>query len=182
VALGKNGWAYVLDRNHLGGLAASPFGSAALFRGTQSQVGEIINAGAWATVGGNTFVVAKGYVNATGQDCPTPPDGSVYDLVTIRLDPNAPTKMTTAWCASTGGLGSPSITTSDGTSDAMVWVAGAEGDGVLRAWDLTTGELLYASDPGALGPTRRFATPIAVRGRVLVAGDGALYAFGATVP
>jgi hypothetical protein len=98
----------------------------------------------------------------------------------IRLDPNAPNHMQTVWCAATGGMGSPSITMSDDANDAIVWTVGAEGDGALHAWDLVTGTPLYSSPPATLGFVRHFATPIAVHGRVLAAGDGMLYAFAST--
>jgi hypothetical protein len=177
VALGKNGKAYLLDRNNLGGFDGGPVASTTIFRGTQSPVGVMINAAAWATISSGTYIVTKGYVNATAFDCPSPPDAAVYDLVAVRLDPSAPNDMTTAWCAATGALGSPSITMSDESNDAIVWTEGAEGDNALHAWDLATGTPLYSSDANTLGPAHRFSAPIATPGRVLVAGDGALYAF-----
>jgi hypothetical protein len=119
----------------------------------------------------------KGWFDATAADCPLPPDGSLYDLFAVQLDPTAPNSMKTVWCVSSGGMGSPSITMSDDANDALVWTEGAEGDNRLHAWDLLTGTPLYTSGGAPLGAVRHFATPIAVNGRVLVAGEGMLYAF-----
>jgi hypothetical protein len=78
-------------------------------------------------------------------------------------------------------MGSPSITMSDDMNDALVWTEGAEGDNLLHAWDLATGTELYSSGAQTLAAVHRFTTPIAVHGRVLVAGDGMLYAFASAV-
>ena len=47
-----------------------------------------------------------------------------------------------AWSVSRTGLGS--VTSTDGTNNAIVWVAGAGGDGRLRAYDGDTGNVVYA--------------------------------------
>jgi hypothetical protein len=177
VTLGKSGVAYLLDRNNLGGLDAGPVASATIVQGLPGNEGQIINAAAWATVSNTTYIVVKGYFEATAADCPLPQAGTGYDLLAVRLDPDAPNRMQTAWCVASGGMGSPSITMSDASHDALVWTEGAEGDNGLHAWDLVTGAPVYFSGEEALGPARRFTTPIAVHGRVFVAGDGTLYAF-----
>jgi hypothetical protein len=177
VAMGKSGVAYLLDRNNLGGLDGGPVASATIIQGLPGNQGQIINAAAWATVANTTYIVVKGFINATAAACPLPPDGSVYDLLGIRLDPTVPNDMQTIWCVASGGMGSPSITMSDDANDAFVWTEGAGGDNLLHAWDLATGTPLYSSGGQALGPVQNFTTPIAVHGRVLVAGDGMLYAF-----
>jgi hypothetical protein len=177
VAIGKSGIMYLLDRNNLGGLDAGPLGSTMLVQGIPGIEGQIINVAAWATVAGSTYIVVKAWYDASAAACPLPPDGAIYDLMAIRLDSTAPNLMQTVWCTSSGGMGSPSITMSDDSNDALVWAEGAEGDNALHAWDLVTGAPLYASGPPGLGFVRHFATPIAVPGRVLVAGDGMLYAF-----
>jgi hypothetical protein len=184
LAMGKGGVAYLLDRNNLGGLDGGPVASATLVQGLPGDEGQIINAAAWATVGGATYVVVKGYFAASAAECPLPPDSGVYDLFAVRLDPTAPNDMRTMWCVTSGGMGSPSITMSDDANDALVWTEGAEGDNRLHAWDLATGTPLYSSGAQMLGPVHRFMTPIAVRGRVFIAGDGMLYAFasGASAP
>lgn len=177
VQIGKQGIAYVLDRNNLGGLDGGPLASKMLVQGIPGIEGQLINVPAWATVAGTTYIIAKAWYDASAADCPLPADGGVYDLMALRLDPTSPNGMTTAWCVSSGGMGSPSITMSDDSNDALVWTAGAEGDGLLHAWDLVTGAPVYTSAAPALPALRHFVTPLAVYGRILVAGDGMLYAF-----
>ena len=177
LVVGKDGIARLLDRNNLGGLDGGVVASKELVQGIPGIEGQILNVAASATVSGATYIVVKGWFDATAADCPLPPDGSLYDLIAIKLDPTAQNNMATAWCVSSGGMGSPSITLSDDANDAIVWTEGAEGDNLLHAWDLVTGTALYSSGTQTLGPVRHFATPIAVNGRVLVAGEGMLYAF-----
>jgi hypothetical protein len=176
MAQGKDGYLYLLDRSNLGGVATMKqlAGVGAL----QVQSGEISNAGAWATVGGTTYVVVRPNGNDAAMGCPA---GQTGDLVAVKLDPAQPQKMAVVWCADSHGIGSPSITTTDGNSNALVWVLGAGGTGQLYAFDLATGAPVFAGgSAGDVAPNvRRFTTPIAVHGRIFVAGDNQLYAFAA---
>ena len=89
-----------------------------------------------------------------------------------KLDAAAANKVTTIWCANDSGGQSPSITTSDGTNDALVWaVQGNQ----LHAWDLVTGRAVVTGSDAVMN-VRHFTTPIAVNGRIIVAGDNRLYA------
>jgi outer membrane protein assembly factor BamB len=168
VAAGKDGKLYLLDRNNLGGVGAATLGTAVM------SSGSFIQAGAWANLAGSTFVVVRG--GAAGVSCPM---GTTGNLIAVRLDPAAPNRMSTVWCADSLGTGSPIITTSDGKNDGLVWSAGAEGSNALHARDLQTGNLLFsgggASD--AIPNVRRNSSAIAANGRIVVAGDGHLYAF-----
>jgi len=170
LAAGKDGQVVLLDRTNLGGVGAAPLAAERVLNGA------FIGAGAFATIRGDTYVVLHGYRGATGLVCPR---GTGGDLLALRLDPSAPNKMRTVWCAESGGLGSPILTTSDGTADGLVWSAGAEDSGRLRAWELATGRLVFAggSATDVLSNLHRYATPIATRGRLYVAGDRRLYAF-----
>jgi outer membrane protein assembly factor BamB len=164
VALGKDGNAYVLDRGHLGGLG----GQLAL---AKVSSGEIIGAPATlALPGGGALVVFKGAPEATS--------GCTGDLTAIKVS-GAPPQVAFAWCAAQHGLGSPMITTTDGSSEALVWSLGSEGDFRLRAFDAATGAVVFDGGGVAekMGSLRRFITPIAARGRLYVAGDGKVYAF-----
>ncbi len=170
MAQGKDGNLYLLDRSNLGGVGTANVGTL------QVLSGEITNAGAWATVGGTTYVVVRPNQGGSGIGCP---NGMAGDLVGVKLDPAAAQKMTVVWCVSSDGEGSPSITSSDGTHDPMVWIAGAQGNNRLRSWDLVTGTAVFkggtASD--AIPKVRRFTAPIAVHGRIFVGADDRLYAF-----
>jgi hypothetical protein len=172
VALGKDGNAYLLDRNHLGGLGSAPLAS------TTISSGEIINAAAWATIPSGTYVVAHSNEGGTGTHCPA---GTSGDLMTLRLDPRADGSVTTVWCRDNHGQGSPMVTSSDAAHDTLVWTAGAEGSDQLHAWDLETGQPVFTgrAPEDRLGGVRRFTTPIAVHGRIFVGGDGRLFALAA---
>jgi hypothetical protein len=178
LAQGKDGWLYLIDRSNLGGIAtmSRPANVGAL----QVQSGEISNAGAWATIDGTTYVVVRPNGEDQAIGCP---NGTSGDLVAVKLDPTAPQNMSVAWCASSGGIGSPSITTSDGTNDPLVWVFAADpgSNAQLYAWDLTTGTQVFTGGGynNMAQNVRRFTTPIAVHGRIFVAGDNQLYAFTA---
>jgi hypothetical protein len=175
VALSKLGVAYLLDRSNLGGFGTgNGRGGEGLFS-QQVADGEIINAATAYTTANGTFVTFHGYGGALGLGCPT---GQVGDLVALNLAPAAPPSFTVAWCAGSGGEGSPIVTTTDGHSEMVVWAAGAEGTERLYGWDAETGQLLFAGGPGdLLNHVRRFSTPIAVKGRILVGADNRLFAF-----
>jgi hypothetical protein len=71
------------------------------------------------------------------------------------------------------------VTTTDGTSNTVVWDVSAEGDPRLHGFDGDTGAPVF--DGGGSGDLmtkqRRAITPIAAKGRIHVAGDDAAYAF-----
>ena len=178
LAQGKDGYLYLNDRTNLGGIATSA--KLATIGALKVQSGEITNAGAWATVGGTTYVVVRPNGTDAAVGCP---GGTSGDLIAVKLDPAAAQKMTPVWCANSNGVGSPSITTSDGTADPMVWVFAADqgANGKLYSWDLVTGKAVFTG--GAATDTasnvHRFTTPIAVHGRIFVGGDNQLYAYKA---
>jgi hypothetical protein len=172
MAQGKDGNLYLLDRTNLGGVGTAGVGTL------NALDGEISNAGAWATIGGTTYVVVRPNQGGSGIGCP---NGTSGDLVAVKLDPSASQKMSVVWCVDGKGEGSPIITSSDGTNDALVWSAGAESSNQLHAWDLATGAVVYAGGAASdkFANVRHFTSPIAANGRVFVGGDGTLYAYKA---
>jgi hypothetical protein len=174
VALGKNGVAYLLDRNDLGGIGT---GDGTTGEGVQSLLvssDEIINAATAYTVASGTYVVFNSFGSGIG--CP----GDPGSFVALRVGAAAPPTLTVAWCVDGGGgAGSPMVTTTDGTSQPVVWIVGAEGDNLLHAFDGETGNVLFSGGGPAEQMTfvRRYQTPIAVNGRIFVAGEDGLYAF-----
>jgi hypothetical protein len=165
VGLGKDGYAYLVDRARLGGVG----GQVAMARVSSTP---IINAAAAYSTGGATYVVFRG----VGTACPA---GQSGDLTALRIVPGTPPTIATAWCARQGGRGSPMVTTTDGHSRPIVWSVGAEGDERLRGFDGETGRVVRdGGGPGdALGSVRRFQTPILAGGRIFVATDGGVVAF-----
>jgi hypothetical protein len=164
VGLGKDGKIYLVDRSNLGGIG----GQVAV---AQVASSEIINAAASYTTAQGTYVAFKG----NGSSCPA---GQSGDLTAVRVTATAPPTVVTAWCANQHGLGSPMVTTTDGSAQAIVWSVGAEGDQRLHGFDGDTGQTVYAGGGtgDALGNVRRYHTPILARGRILVGADGAVRA------
>jgi hypothetical protein len=170
VSFGKNGHVYLLDRDNMGGLAVAPLADL-----QASQV-EIINASATYRTKQGTYVVFRGR-GVTG--CPGLTGGS--SLVSVRIVPGAPPTMQLAWCAGSAQSGSPIATTTDGTSEPIVWAVGAESDQRLHGYDGDTGAVIFNGGGAfdAMASTSRFITPIVAKGRIFVAADGRLYAFAA---
>ena len=167
IALGKNGKMYVVDRTDLGGI-----GGELLSMDVASN--QIINAAASYRTPNGTYVVFKG----NGVNCP---NGTRGNVTAMRLLPTDPLTAQVAWCAVSGGLGSPMVTQTrlDG-GDTIVWVVGSEGDEKLHGFDGDDGTEVFAGGTAAetmLGGVRRYVTAIAVKGRIFVAGDNKVYAF-----
>jgi hypothetical protein len=83
------------------------------------------------------------------------------------------------WAAHTRGSGSPIVTTTDGTSEPIVWSVGAESGNRLHAFNGETGAVLFGGGGAEeqMSVVRRFQTPIVVNGRLVVAADQELYVF-----
>jgi hypothetical protein len=69
------------------------------------------------------------------------------------------------------------VTTTDGHSNAIVWVLGAEGDNQLHGFRGDTGETLFTEPHQAMAGLRHFQTLIATEDRLYVVADGSIYAF-----
>ena len=85
-------------------------------------------------------------------------------------------RCTTEWCAELNAQGAPIVTTSDETADPIVWIVGAEGDEKLHGFRGDNGQEVFKGDP--LPGLRHFVTILAAAGRLYVAGDGRIFAFG----
>jgi outer membrane protein assembly factor BamB len=156
--MGKNGRLYLANRDDLGGI-----GGGAL----TPQVGDfIVTAPAVIPTPSGTVLA----FTAHGTGCP----GAGNGLVGLRIGAGPPPAVSTAWCASVDGRGSPIATTTGSGAESVIWVVGAEGDGRLHAVDAETGEVLFAGGQVAM---RRFNAPIAAKGRIYAAGDTSVAAF-----
>ena len=162
LALGKDRKAYLLDRNNLGGIGGQ------LAMETVSER-SIITAPVTYPAADGIFVALQ----AEGTHCPT----SARGLLTLKIRPGSPPAMTTAWCGAVRGRGAPIVTTTDGHSNAIVWVLGAEGDNQLHGFRGDTGEPLFTGPPQAMTGLRHFQTLIAIEDRLYVTADGRIYAF-----
>jgi len=169
IVFAKVGEAYLLDRNDLPGVG-SALGATGTANSTKKVViGQIISAPVLYTTKTATYASFKG----KAVTCPT---GS-GSLTTITITPGSPPSLAPAWCGG-AGTGSPIVTTSDGTNDAIVWLMGTEGSGQLQAFDGDTGATLsFAGSTVSIPNTRRYNAPIAAKGKIYVAADGAVVAF-----
>jgi hypothetical protein len=153
LALGKDGNAYLINRNNLGGVAAPV---------AQLSVDGTIRGQSSATYHTNqgTYFVFR----ASNQ------------LKAYKVTATNPPTIVSAWNVTQNGQGSPWVTTTDGTNNAIVWVVGAQGDGQLHGYDGDTGAVIY---PGAdvMTGTRKWNSGIAARGSIYVANDNKVYAF-----
>jgi hypothetical protein len=166
-ALGKDGNAFLMDRanmGHIGGMLTA-YGAS----GNEIKAGSTV----YTTSHGTFWAFGGG---ASGSHCAN----GGGDLVTLKITPGAPPRMTTAWCGSQNGSGTPITTMVDSNgSESIVWVMGAEGDGLLHGFNADTGAQIYSGSGGGpgLGNFKHFATIIAVDGRIFAAQDGELVAF-----
>src|SRR5437660_3375910 len=102
LALGKDGKGYLLNRNNLGGIAA-PVASANLPTAVRGQ-----SAATYRT-GQGTYFAFHTESNA---------------VAAYKVTPTNPPTIVNAWTVSQTGLGSAFVTSTDGTNNAIVWVAG----------------------------------------------------------
>jgi hypothetical protein len=161
LSLGKDGKAYVLNRDNLGGI-----GGALVVQ--QVANGAIVTAPAVYLSSDTALVAFKG----PARSCPKA--NSNLAVLAIRAHPS-PT-ITTAWCASLNGNGAPIVTTTDGSANPIVWIVGPEGDNRLHGFRGDTGqEVSTALNP--MKGLRHFVTILAADGRLFVGADSRIYAF-----
>ena len=169
VALGKDTQGYLLNRDNLGGISV-PVAQADVSPGNS-----IIQAAVTYRAQLGTYVALR---------------SSKEKLSAFRITATSPPTIVNTWSAtrSNGGCGSPFVTTTDGSSNPIVWVVGTAGWGIdgdqqLHGYHGETGAVVYAG--GGLnelipGTHSYSTTGIAARGRIYIAGDNKVYAF--TVP
>lgn len=162
VALGKDRKAYLLDRNNLGGIGGQ-------LDALTASTGPIRTAPAVYPAGNDAMVAFEG----SGAHCPETSRGN--GLTVLKITGGSKPAMSTAWCAALNGRGSAIVTTTDGHSDPIVWIVGAEGDNRLHAFAGDSGEPIFTSEP--MSGLRHFQTLIATQDRLYVGADSRVYAF-----
>jgi hypothetical protein len=159
--LGKNGYLYVLNRDNLGGVSSAT--------GTLVSNGELMGAPAAYTTSQGTYVAFR--ANQAAVNCPSGKGSG--NLGVAKITGTNPPAATVVWCSTQPtDLGSPMITTTDGTSSVVVWDA----DNRLYGYDGDTGQLVYDGSKVAAdaltAPIQYFNAAIAAKGRIVV-GDQA---------
>jgi len=165
LALGKDGRGYLLDQNNLGGIGGS------LVAATVSRR-PIRTAPATYAVGAHIHVALQ----AAGAHCPSAvPENQ---LTVLKIEASERPNFGTAWCGSLSGAGSPIVTTTDGHTDPIVWLVGAEGDNRLHGFRGDTGEPIFPERSGpVMNGLHHFQTLIATKDRLYVGADGRVYSF-----
>jgi outer membrane protein assembly factor BamB len=158
IAFGKDGNAYLVDRNALGGIG----GALAV---TKVSDHAVITAPAILETPNAAMIAFTNW-----GDC------GVNSIVMLRVTAGA-SPIHTAWCAPFKGRGAPIVTTTDGSANAIVWVAGAEGDNFLHGFNAANGQVVFTGGNAPMTGLHHFETMIAAEGRLYVAADGRIYAF-----
>jgi hypothetical protein len=161
VAGGKDGNLYILNRDNLGGIGGE------LLK-TPVTGAQVKGAPAAYTTAKGTYV-ALHIEQGTGNNCPA----NQGNLVVLKITQN-PLAVTTAWCSTQNDLGSPMVTTTDGTSNAIVWNA----DDKLYGWNGDTGAVIVDGTKTKMSTgIQKWNTPIDAKGRIVVGVNGQLYVF-----
>ena len=164
LAMGKNGDAYLIDRDRLGGIGGQ------LASAHVSPLRIVASPAVWSA-GDGVFVALQD----DGANCP--PDKPAKGLLVLKIRADPAPAIDTAWCANVLSFsGSPIVTTTDGRSNPIVFALGAAGDNRLHAFRGDTGELLASPTDRMVGTTK-FQTLIAADGRLYVTAAGKVYAF-----
>jgi hypothetical protein len=161
----KDGNMYLLDAANLGGM------------GGQKAALQVSNGTMSIHTAVATYTTAKGrYVvfgTNSGAMCAS---ASGEAIVSVLVPAGAPPKPTIAWCAPLSGpVTGPVTTTTDGTSDVVVWYMS---NGKLAGVDGDAGSSIFTSTDSCAG-VRQWTSPIAVNGRIVVGADGKLCAWSA---
>jgi len=161
IAFGKDGNAYLVNRGNLGGIGGQ-------IATTAVSNSAIITAPAVYSTPTTTMVA---FENASGKSC------SGANITMLNIAASGASPISTAWCAASGGRGSPIITTTDGTSDPIVWEVGAESDNMLHGFNAMTGAVVFGGGGIVMQGLRHFQTLIAAQKHLYVAADGRVYSF-----
>ena len=166
VAMGKDGKAYLVNRDNLGGIS-DPIASD--------------------QVAGIQFLRQAAAAYRTNQGTYVAFRADPTTLSTFRITATNPPTMANGWTANRGdgNCGSPFVTSTDGTNNTIVWVVGTEdrgnsGDQRLHGYDGAIGAVVYdGGGPNELmaGTHNYSTTGIVARGHIYVAGDNKVYAF-----
>ncbi|PYK07945.1 MAG: hypothetical protein DME61_11420, partial [Verrucomicrobia bacterium] len=157
LALGKDGNAYLVNRNNLGGIN-SPV--------AQGNVGGI-NRGTSAVTYHTSQGAYFGFHNDAGA------------ISAYKVTATNPPTIVSGWSVGQSGRGSPWVTTTDGTNNFIVWVVGTGtgGDHRLHGYNADTGAVIYAGG-GAnelMSGTRQWNTGMVARGRIYFGADNRVY-------
>jgi hypothetical protein len=163
VATAKTGHMYFLDAKNLGGMG-----------------GQLVDfqPGTSGFTAPTSYPTAKGVMVALSLGTATmcPGGGAMGpQVVGVLVAPGSPVKPQVVWCAplAAGQRYSPIATTVDGKNEAIVWYLSGQ---TLKAVDGETGKAVF-DGMGDCPGVRRWTSPIAAKGRIIVGGDNHLCAW-----
>jgi outer membrane protein assembly factor BamB len=160
LALGKDQKAYLVNRTNLGGIAA-PVASL-----TVSSIANMPRGQAGVT-----------YRTTLGTYFALRPSSNV--LSAFKVSAANPPVISSGWSISASGLGTPFVSSSDGTNNMIVWVVGSAGDQRLHGYNADTGAVVYGGGGASelMAGARQWNTGIVARGSIYLASDNKVYAF-----
>jgi hypothetical protein len=165
---GKDSHVYILNRDNLGGIGAELFNQSmatSQFKGSPAVY----------TTKTATYLAMRVEGGTSATPCP---NGRKGNLVVMKVTGGTgnPT-VSVAWCSVETNLASPMVTTTDGTSNAIVWDA----DNALVGYDGDTGmEIVTGTNTAMSTAIEAWNTPIAIgKGRISIGVKGQLYVFTA---
>jgi hypothetical protein len=173
VAIAKDGKGFLLDADQLRGTSSGNAAGGQKLMFTVAANTAVFGApsapASYRTASGTYVVITMNMASG----CPG--GGTGRQVVAVRIAPN-PLAATIAWCAPmSGGPTSPIATTTDGTSDAIVWFTS---NNQLRGVDGDTGAMIYGGTTACGGSIQKWTSPIAVKGRIVAAANDRLCAWG----
>jgi len=164
---GKDSHVYLLNRDDLGGIGAELYNQP-------MATNQFKGAPAVYTTSTATYLAMR-VEGGTNASCP---NGRMGNLVVMKVTGGTgkPT-VSVAWCSVETDLASPMVTTTDGSSNAVVWDA----DNKLVGYDGDTGmEIVNGSMATMATGIEAWNTPIAAgKGRIAIGVTGLLYLFSA---
>jgi hypothetical protein len=181
VAVGKEGYVYLLNRDNLGGYKQGTGGGDSVVQSIGPRGGVWGRAGVWPGDGGYVYIPTS-----TGQS-----GGGLLDVYQYGVSGSGTPSLSLAASSSDvfgWGSGSPVITSESATSgSALVWIiwsADRQGDGgQLRAYDpVPVNGQLTMRYSASIGTATNYSTPGVGAGRLYVGTrDGHVLAFGSPV-
>jgi len=167
-ALGKDGRIHLVNRANLGG-----FNGAMVVE--RVSLNALINAPSVHTNARGTHLIYTGFQDV--YDCADPH----ANVASIQINATPGPSISRGWCANVGRKASSTIvTTTDGTSEPIVWVVGQKPQTKLFGYDGDTGALIASADGAA--EVMHYTAPIAAKGKIYVAGTDKLYVFSVSSP
>jgi len=164
--LSKDGHLYLLDAANLGGANGHKVDFTVAGNGMSIHTAPA----AYKTAMGTYFVFST-TSNASG--CPGGVSGRA--VMSVKLAPGNPPTPTIAWCAPMSSVTTgPISTTTNGTDNAIVWFTSG---GVLKGVDGDSGAEIVSN--GNCSNIQRWTSPIAVKGRIVAAGNNHLCSWSA---